>query len=134
MRPRKPNSVKQCSGKDEGSDNVKTCVARVATHCGWRRSRSHSRVAYLLLGGEPAALVESQPQSQSALASIRPNAQRDEASKFCAVYAIETWITFQPMAAARGAELVLFRTDAPAAASPVAKRSILCPNRRVTST
>lgn len=49
-------------------------------------------VAYLLLGGDPQALIESQqPQSQLARPrSVDPNAPRDEASKFVAVVLADT--------------------------------------------
>jgi predicted metalloprotease len=48
-------------------------------------------VAYLLLGGDPAALVDSQPQSQLRPSQqVDPNAPRDEASKFVAVVLADT--------------------------------------------
>ena len=48
-------------------------------------------VAYLLLGGDPAALVDSQPQSQlGPTQQVDPNAPRDEASKFVAVVLADT--------------------------------------------
>ena len=48
-------------------------------------------VAYLLLGGDPAALVDSQPQSQvSQPGQIEGDAPRDEASKFVAVVLADT--------------------------------------------
>ena len=49
-------------------------------------------VAYLLLGGDPQALIESQqPQSQvSSNRQTDPNAPRDEASKFVAVVLADT--------------------------------------------
>ena len=49
-------------------------------------------VAYLLLGGDPNALIESQqPQSQlSQSRQIDPNAPKDEASKFVAVVLADT--------------------------------------------
>ncbi|HVF70829.1 MAG TPA: neutral zinc metallopeptidase [Chthoniobacterales bacterium] len=48
-------------------------------------------VAYLLLGGDPAALVDSQPQSDlSSTRQVDPNAPRDDASKFVAVVLADT--------------------------------------------
>lgn len=48
-------------------------------------------VAYLLLGGDPQALVESQQQAQvSQPRQVDPNAPRDEASKFVAVVLADT--------------------------------------------
>lgn len=48
-------------------------------------------VAYLLLGGDPAALVDSQPQTQLAPSQqVDPNAPRDDASKFIAVVLADT--------------------------------------------
>ena len=49
-------------------------------------------VAYLLLGGDPAALVESdQPNAQvSQRSSLDQNAPRDDASKFVAVVLADT--------------------------------------------
>lgn len=48
-------------------------------------------VAYLLLGGDPAALVDSQPQSQlGPTQQVDPNAPRDEASRFVAVVLADT--------------------------------------------
>ena len=49
-------------------------------------------VAYLLLGGDPQALIESQQQSQSQSQprSVDSNAPRDEASKFVAVVLADT--------------------------------------------
>ena len=48
-------------------------------------------VAYLLLGGDPAALVDSQPQAQlSQPGQVEGDAPRDEASKFVAVVLADT--------------------------------------------
>jgi uncharacterized protein len=47
-------------------------------------------VAYLLLGGDPQALVESQQQSQVPSRQVDSNAPRDEASKFVAVVLADT--------------------------------------------
>jgi uncharacterized protein len=47
-------------------------------------------VAYLLLGGDPQALVDSQQQSQVSTRQVDPNAPRDEASKFVAVVLADT--------------------------------------------
>lgn len=47
-------------------------------------------VAYLLLGGDPQALVESQQQSQVTSRQVDSNAPRDEASKFVAVVLADT--------------------------------------------
>jgi predicted metalloprotease len=48
-------------------------------------------VAYLLLGGDPAALVDSQPQSQLGPSQqVDPNAPRDDASRFVAVVLADT--------------------------------------------
>ena len=48
-------------------------------------------VAYLLLGGDPQALLESKPQSQVTQNSqADPNAPRDEASRFVAVVLADT--------------------------------------------
>ena len=47
--------------------------------------------SYLLLGGDPAALVESQPQSQVGPSQqVDPSAPRDEASRFIAVVLADT--------------------------------------------
>jgi hypothetical protein len=47
-------------------------------------------VAYLLLGGDPQALIDSQQPSQSQVRQVDPNAPRDEASKFVAVVLADT--------------------------------------------
>jgi predicted metalloprotease len=47
-------------------------------------------VAYLLLGGDPQALLDSQPQSQVSARQVDSNAPRDEASKFIAVVLADT--------------------------------------------
>jgi uncharacterized protein len=47
-------------------------------------------VAYLLLGGDPQALLDSQPQSQVSSRQVDSNAPRDEASKFVAVVLADT--------------------------------------------
>jgi uncharacterized protein len=49
-------------------------------------------VAYLLLGGDPQALIDSQQQTQSQLSprSVDSNVPRDEASKFVAVVLADT--------------------------------------------
>ena len=48
-------------------------------------------VAYLLLGGDPQALIDSQQQSASTQTrSVDPNTPRDEASKFVAVVLADT--------------------------------------------
>jgi hypothetical protein len=48
-------------------------------------------VAYLLLGGDPAALVDSQPEAQLAPSrQVEGDAPRDEASKFIAVVLADT--------------------------------------------
>ena len=48
-------------------------------------------VAYLLLGGDPQALINSEPQSQvSQSRQVDPNTPRDDASKFVAVVLADT--------------------------------------------
>src|SRR5688500_16054832 len=47
-------------------------------------------VAYLLLGGDPQALIESQQQAQVPSHQVDGDAPRDEASKFVAVVLADT--------------------------------------------
>jgi predicted metalloprotease len=74
-------------------------------------------VAYLLLGGDPEALIESQPQAQLAPSrQIEGDAPRDEASKFIAVVLADTEDAWHELFRQMGRhyeepKLVLFRNQ-----------------------